>query len=82
VEQGPSMPVAIVSAETITTGSTGNTRGPAGDTQGSTSPKEGALTGASGVRTAQNNAKAATLIMGLCASTVLDEILLLEIAKK
>jgi hypothetical protein len=52
VEQGPSVPVAIVSAETITTGSTGNTGGPAGDTQGSTSPKEGALTGASGVRTA------------------------------
>jgi hypothetical protein len=82
VEQGPSVPVATVSAETMATGSTGSTGGPAGDNQGPTSPKEGALTGASGVRTAQNDAKATTLIIGLCASTVLDEVLLLETAKE
>jgi hypothetical protein len=82
VEQGLSVPVAIVSAEIMAIGSTGSTGGPAGDTQGPTSPKEGAFTGASGVRTAQNDAKTTTLIMGFCASTVLDEVLLLEIAKE
>jgi len=85
VEQGPSVSVAAgkgpVAAEgTGSTEGSGNTGQDAQSAQGAVAP--GAM-GASGIRTAKADAKAATLIMGLCDPIkVLGEILLLSTAKE